>query len=204
MTRMIFDQANPRFESMGFHGNHTEIVRNAMHEVIYGGGTAGRARLPIQGIEMAGKTGTAQVVSLNVGGGRGGQWRFRDHGLFIFFAPFDNPRYAGAVVIEHGGGSGAAYPIARDVMTYLFDPQKGLDQLRSLEAQWGGTPRERMATKYAGYADEYGVDIPSIPPEPEAIARQVDAEARSVAAAIVNSEQGSQRTRETDEGEVAE
>ena len=70
---------------------------------------------------MAGKTGTAQVVGLNISSGKTGPWKYRDHGLFIFFAPFDNPRYAGAVIIEHGGGSGSAYPIARDVTTFLFD-----------------------------------------------------------------------------------
>src|SRR3546814_13043111 len=85
-----------------------------MSEVINGPGTAGRARLPIPDVLMAGKTGTAQVVSLNKSDGKSGPWKYRDHGLFIFFAPYDNPRYAGAVVIEHGGGSGAAYPILRD------------------------------------------------------------------------------------------
>lgn len=89
---------------------------------------------------MAGKTGTAQVVSLSVSNGKSGPWKYRDHGLFIFFAPYDNPRYAGAVVIEHGGGSGAAYPIARDVMTFLFDPAKGLEALAALEAGWGAQP----------------------------------------------------------------
>ena len=108
-----------------------------MSDVVNGPGTAGRAKLPIENVLMAGKTGTAQVVGLNIGGGKGGQWKYRDHGLFIFFAPFDKPRYAGAVVIEHGGGSGAAYPIARDVMTFLFDPAKGMEALHELEKQLG-------------------------------------------------------------------
>ena len=64
-------------------------------------------------ILLAGKTGTAQVVSLSISDGRSGPWKYRDHGLFVFFAPFDNPRYAGAVVIEHGGGSGSARLCAR-------------------------------------------------------------------------------------------
>jgi len=202
VPRLILDKGKPRFADLGFHGNHAETVRNAMNEVVNGAGTAGRARLPIDGVQMAGKTGTAQVVSLNVGGGKGGSWKYRDHGLFIFFAPFDRPRYAGAVVIEHGGGSGAAYPIARDVMTYLFDPQKGLDQLYSLEKQWGGTPRERMARKFATYASEAGIAIPQAPPDPESIARQVDAEARAAATEIEDSAQGSQRTRQMSEGEA--
>jgi penicillin-binding protein 2 len=49
------------------------------------------------------------------------------------------------VVIEHGGGSGAAYPIARDVMTFLFDPAKALEVLHGMEAGWGGTAQQRLA-----------------------------------------------------------
>jgi penicillin-binding protein 2 len=81
------------------------------------------------------------------------------------------------------------------VLTYLFDPMKGLDQLYSLEKQWGGTPQQRMARKYASYAEEYGLAIPEVPPDSESIARQVDAEARADAAKIEESSQGSQRTR---------
>jgi len=131
-----------------------------MSDVVNGPGTAGRARIPIENVLLAGKTGTAQVVSLNVGGGKGGSWKYRDHGLFIFFAPFDKPRYAGAVVIEHGGGSGAAYPIARDVMTFLFDPAKGMEELHKLEAGWGGNAIERMAAKYAAAERQYGDSAP--------------------------------------------
>jgi len=149
-----------------------------MSDVVNGPGTAGRARLPVDDVLMAGKTGTAQVVGLNLSDGRSGPWRFRDHGLFIFFAPYDNPRYAGAVVIEHGGGSGAAYPVARDVMTFLFDPQKGLDALHALERQWGGTAQQRLDAQYAAYAAAAGVDLPPAPP-PVTLAEQVDAEARA-------------------------
>lgn len=179
MPRMLLGQGQPRFDSMNFHGDHVQVMQNAMSDVVNGPGTAGRARLPIDNVLMAGKTGTAQVVSLSVGSGRTGPWKFRDHGLFIFFAPFDNPRYAGAVVIEHGGGSGAAYPIARDVMTFLFDPPKGLEALHALEEQWGGTAQERLNAEYARFAAAAGVDVPPAPSDPVTVARQVDAEARA-------------------------
>lgn len=187
MPRLLLDENRPRFESMNFHGDHVQVIQNAMRDVVNGPGTAGRARLPIENVLMAGKTGTAQVVSLSVSSGKGGQWKFRDHGLFIFFAPFDNPRYAGAVVIEHGGGSGAAYPIARDVTTFLFDPAKGLEVLHALEKQWGGTAQERLAAEYARYAAAAGVDIPPAPSDPATIIRLVEAEARAAAqpAAVV-------------------
>ena len=70
----------------------------------------------------------------------------------ICFAPFDKPKYACAVVIEHGGGSGAAYPIARDVMTYIFAPDKAMAVLEEFEKQWGGNVQQRMATRYNAFA----------------------------------------------------
>jgi penicillin-binding protein 2 len=182
MPRLMLDESRPRFDTMNFHGDHVQIIQQAMSDVVNGPGTAGRAKLPIENVLMAGKTGTAQVVGLNVGGGKGGQWKYRDHGLFIFFAPFDKPRYAGAVVIEHGGGSGAAYPIARDVMTFLFDPTKGLEALHALEKQWGGTAQQRLDGDYARFAAAAGVDVPPpAPADPAQIARLVDAEARAAA-----------------------
>lgn len=180
LPRLLLEGTQPGFRHMGFTDDHVHVIQQAMSDVVNGPGTAGRARLPIDDVLMAGKTGTAQVVGLNISDGRSGPWKYRDHGLFIFFAPFDKPRYAGAVVIEHGGGSGAAYPVARDVMTFLFDPQKGLEALHRLEQQWGGTAQERLAANYARYAQEAGIDLPP-PPDPLTLARQVDAEARAAA-----------------------
>ncbi len=180
LPRLILDDSTPVVDDLGFAPEHIEYVRRAMNDVVNGPGTARRARLPIDGVQMAGKTGTAQVVSLSVSDGRSGPWKYRDHGLFVFFAPFDNPRYAGAVVIEHGGGSGSAYPVARDVMTFLFDPQKGLEALHALEKQWGGTAQERLDADYMRFAEAAGVDIPA-PPDPITLARQVEAEARAEA-----------------------
>lgn len=180
MPRLVYDESPPRFDLMGFSDEHVHVIQEAMSDVVNGPGTAGRARLPIPDVLMAGKTGTAQVVGLHISNGRTGPWKWRDHGLFTFFAPYDNPIYAGAVVIEHGGGSGSAYPVARDVMTFLFDPQKGLDALHALERQWGGTAQERLAADYARYAAAAGIDLPR-PPDPITLARQVEAEARAAA-----------------------
>lgn len=179
--RLLLNNERPRFEGMGVSAEYKAYIRQAMSDVVNGPGTAGRARLPVENVLMAGKTGTAQVVGLNISDGRTGPWQYRDHGLFIFFAPFDNPRYAGAVVIEHGGGSGAAYPVARDVMTFMFDPAAGLDALHRLEEQWGGTAQERLDRRYAEYVVAAGMDLPPAPP-PVTLSRQVDAEARAAAA----------------------
>ena len=128
---------------------HLEFVRKAMTSVVNDHGTAVASKLPLDGVQMAGKTGTAQVFRL---GERGHQsnWALRDHALFIAFAPADKPRYAIGCIIEHGGfGASAAAPIVRDTMTYFFDKQKAWDALAPLEEQWGGTLAERNARKLA-------------------------------------------------------
>ena len=68
---------------------------------------------------MAGKTGTSQVISIAqdaIYDEETVSERNRNHGLFVAFAPVDNPRIVVAVIAENGGGSGAASPIARRVI----------------------------------------------------------------------------------------
>src|SRR3546814_10499639 len=87
-------------------------------------GTAYRARIKEEGFELAGKTGTSQVRRITMAERAAGvtkneqlPWRRRDHALFVAFAPVHKPRYACAVVVEHGGGgSTVAAPIARDIL----------------------------------------------------------------------------------------
>ncbi|HEV2080616.1 MAG TPA: penicillin-binding protein 2 [Allosphingosinicella sp.] len=148
-----------------YEREHLEAVRRAMWEVVNGDGTAGRSKLPLEGIDMAGKTGTAQVRRIT-GGQRGqsGAWKYRDHGLFVFFAPAENPRYAGSVVIEHGmGGSRAAAPVAKDVLTFLFDRPKAMQALVELEQGWGGTISERMERQTRAYYASKGKPMPGAP-----------------------------------------
>lgn len=104
-------------------------------------GTARRARIKEKGLEMAGKTGTAQVRRISkyerdtrVLKNKERPWKDRDHALFVAFAPVKKPRYAIAVVVEHGGGGSAvAAPIARDILlkTLKLDPSdyKAREQL---------------------------------------------------------------------------
>ena len=143
-------------------------VRDGMNMVVNGpGGTAGRSKLDLSNVAMAGKTGTAQVRSNNAGKGKGGAWRSRDHGLYVCFAPVDEPRYAAAVVIEHGmGGSRAAAPVAKDFLTFLYDREKAMASLLAFEAQWGGTPTQRLARQYAATtAASHGVSSLAVPPD---------------------------------------
>ena len=130
---------------------HLAIVREAMAAVVNGSGTAVASKLPLDGVLMAGKTGTAQVFKLGERGHQG-TWALRDHALFIAFAPADKPRYAIGCIIEHGGfGASAAAPVVRDTMTYLFDQQKAWAALEPLEKQWGGTLAERNARQLGAF-----------------------------------------------------
>jgi penicillin-binding protein 2 len=104
---------------------HLEMVRAGMVAVVNEpGGTAVRSALKIPDMQMAGKTGTSQVISARNQHLLKG-WEGETHALFIAFAPANAPRYAAACVVEHGGGgSRAAAPVVRDVMTeaLLRDP----------------------------------------------------------------------------------
>ncbi len=139
---------------------HLAFVRDAMVGVVNSGrGTASVARLPIDGVQIAGKTGTAQVRRITMAERAGGvrsnaslAWKQRDHSLFIAYAPADNPRYAVGCIVEHGGfGATAAAPIVRDTLTYLFDPAKAMALLDAQEQGWGGTVKERMDRRSAAY-----------------------------------------------------
>ena len=131
---------------------HLAIIRNAMAAVVNGSGTGVGSKLPLDGVQMAGKTGTAQVYRLTERGVANSNWALRDHALFIAFAPVDKPRYSIGCIIEHGGfGASAAAPIVRDCMTYLFDQQKAWAALGPLEKSWGGSLADRMAAQNAEY-----------------------------------------------------
>ena len=146
---------------LSFPTEHLDVVRKGMDLVVNGAGTAVRSRLPLETIKMAGKTGTAQVRRIEgAQRGQSGAWKYRDHGLFVCFAPVDNPRYGAAVVIEHGlGGARAAAPIAKDVLTFIYDPAQAMQALEALEAGWGGNIEQRMASKYASFQGQ-----PAAPP----------------------------------------
>jgi len=103
-----------------------QAIRDGLWMVVNGNGTGGRAR--IAGRDVSGKTGTAQVISLE--GGKAAKGRtekdLRDNGWFVFFAPRDNPRISGVVFVEHGGHGGTtAAPIAKHVLETFFAKREG-------------------------------------------------------------------------------
>jgi len=93
--------------------------------VVNAAGTGGRAR--ILGRDVAGKTGTAQVIS-NEGRARarGTDRDLRDHGFFVFFAPKENPEIAGVIFGEHNEHGYLGAPIAKHVIETYFAKKEGL------------------------------------------------------------------------------
>jgi penicillin-binding protein 2 len=159
---LIHGHPMPLGPALPFTPEQLSVTHDGMFRVVNGSGTGTGSRIDIGGVKMAGKTGTAQVRAL-VSRGHVGDWKSRDHSLFVCYAPADAPRYAMSVVVEHGTfGARAAAPIARDVMTFLFDPAAALAALHALEQAWGGTPSERMETRYKSFVSQYGTTAPKV------------------------------------------
>jgi penicillin-binding protein 2 len=103
-----------------------QAIRDGLWLVVNGSGTGSRAR--ISGRDVSGKTGTAQVISLEGRQSAKGKTDkdLRDNGWFVFFAPRDSPQIAGVVFVEHGGHGGTtAAPIAKHVLDTFFAKQDG-------------------------------------------------------------------------------
>lgn len=109
-----------------------QAVQEALWGVVNGGGTGGRAR--VAGFDVAGKTGTAQVVS---SGAAGDDPTLQPHGWFVGFAPFDDPEIAVGVFVENGGSSSAALPVAQQIFQAYFDKSRGLTRMTPAGAEAG-------------------------------------------------------------------
>ena len=109
---------------LGLSKDQIELVRKGMYEVVNADDGTGKSGA-VEGIQVAGKTGTAQF------------WRSGikdDHVWFLAFAPYDHPKYALAVMVEGGkSGGGVAAPIASSILEKIFALQRGYDPgLKSL------------------------------------------------------------------------
>ncbi|PCD78083.1 penicillin-binding protein 2 [Pseudothioclava arenosa] len=131
LVRAVDGTELPQTEApdLGLSAAGLEQVRRGMFQVVNGSsGTARGSMIAAKEWRMAGKTGTSQVRNITAAERARGvvsnddlPWNRRDHALFVCYAPFDAPRYAVAVVVEHGGGgSTAAAPIARDIMLFAL------------------------------------------------------------------------------------
>jgi penicillin-binding protein 2 len=127
LLHSVAGQETPVVEapSLALSSAALNAVRIGMNDVINSKrGTAHSSRIVEAGMQMAGKTGTSQVRNISAAERARGvvsndqlPWNRRDHALFVGYAPYDAPRYACSVVVEHGGGGSAvAAPIARDAL----------------------------------------------------------------------------------------
>lgn len=121
--------AIPEAPDLDLQPGFLDLVRRGMSAVVNSRrGTANGSRIVAAEWTMAGKTGTSQVRNITAAERARGvisndqlPWNRRDHGLFVGYAPFDNPRYAISLVVEHGGGgASAAAPVARDILLFAL------------------------------------------------------------------------------------
>jgi penicillin-binding protein 2 len=117
--------APPPAEQFSFKPSTVAALHDGLWMVVNAAGTGGRGRL--EGRDVAGKTGTAQVISLQ--GGKAAKGRtdkdLRDHGWFVFFAPRDNPVLAGVIFAEHAEHGYLGAPIAKHIIATYYAKQEG-------------------------------------------------------------------------------
>jgi len=121
-----YDYQNNKFITSYPNLDYLDIVHHAMWRVTNerGVGTASQLK-KVRNIEIAGKTGTAQVYSLDKG--KTDIKKLQDHALFISYAPFEDPEIVVTVIVEHGGGgSSVAAPIARDAIEFYIKTKEEL------------------------------------------------------------------------------
>ncbi len=106
-------------------------VVSGMYGVVNEGGTGYLARLP--GIELCGKTGTAQLASNDYVKAHKGDRDLTDNAWFVGFAPRENPEIVVVALLEGGGHGPAAAPIVRDVIKAYFDK-------KTMKSKTGGAP----------------------------------------------------------------
>ena len=122
----ILKNQNYNFKLNNKYSNEIKIIKEAMYKVVNENkGTAFKSRL--ENVKFAGKTGTSQVKRISLSERESDdfrkkkqEWKNRDHALFVGYMPFDNPKFAISVVIEHGGsGASTAAPIANQIFSFI-------------------------------------------------------------------------------------
>jgi penicillin-binding protein 2 len=138
-------RTKPTAPSLRLNPQHLAVIRQGMSDVVNTGhGTANALRSKQPEFTFAGKTGTAQVKRITEREREMGitqaslPWHLRHHALFVCYGPVDNPRYACAVIVEHGQAGGAtAGPIGRDVLveTMKRDPSRRTDRFKKMASR---------------------------------------------------------------------
>ena len=131
----VSDGEKSKIRKIDVSPTNLELIKEGMYAVVNKpGGTAWRSLFDYRGQRMGGKTGTTQVRRITMKERREGikkeselPWRLRNHALFVGYAPHDNPKYAVAVLVEHGGGgSSVAAPLAGKILreAVMLDPTR--------------------------------------------------------------------------------
>jgi penicillin-binding protein 2 len=134
-----------------------QAIRDGMWMVVNGGGTGGRAR--VEGKDVAGKTGTAQVISNQGRTAARGKRDLRDNGWFTFFAPRDNPQIAGVVFLEHGMHGPNAASVADHILETFFAKQDGRPM----------PPPPKPEEMRLDFSDSHGDSTPRDYPDPPSL-----------------------------------
>ena len=129
--RLIYEDKKPSFKNLGLEQKNINFVLNGLEMVTQKGGTAAGSAINVNGAKMGGKTGTSQVRNISKAERAKGvlttsqlEWNKRNHGLFVGYAPTDNPKYAVCIITEHSGGSGPAARTTAAVMKTLLGGEK--------------------------------------------------------------------------------
>ena len=120
-------------------------VVNGMYAVVNEGGTGTVARLP--GLELCGKTGTAQLASNDLLKARKGDHDMKDNAWFVGFAPRSAPEIVVVALFEHGEHGNYAAPIVRDVIKAYFDKKARINGIQYAHGPHGQAARHPDAAK---------------------------------------------------------
>ncbi len=127
VPNLIHGENQKQFENLGLNQKNIKVVLKGLEEVLKKGGTAYGSAININGKKMGGKTGTSQVRSISKKERLTGvltekdlKWAQRNHGLFVGYAPTNNPKYVVSVITEHSQTSTPAARTAATVMKELL------------------------------------------------------------------------------------
>lgn len=132
---VILGDVEENSERLDINDEHLDVVLAGMNDVVnHPRGTAYGSRISVNGKSMAGKTGTVQVRTISEAERNDRvllnselPWHLRDHAIFVGYAPLDAPRYAVAVLVEHGGGgSSVAAPIGKQILKAALEHEPAL------------------------------------------------------------------------------
>jgi len=142
--RTVMGADSAERQELGLNPQHVALVQSGMIDVVNDRrGTAVRSRINVDGMKMAGKTGTVQVRRITKEEREAGiiknedlPWTLRDHALFVGYAPLDNPRFVIATVVEHGGGgSSVAAPLSSRVMKTALGRKLAIEAQLATQAE---------------------------------------------------------------------